>query len=225
MAISNDWLKKFTAKSMQNVMAYLLTQNLVSQTFAIDGVNAENVQTTGTGLALLNGAYIASLPEDAEYDIATELPYAAWAASTAYTTGGAVSEVVNKESQHFVCIEAHTSAAADEPGFGANWRTYWKRLDKWAEAAVGDVVTDGTTKYFLCCALADGTLRLFKAYDADLALEIPAYDSERYIPIGLLIVAASGADATIGTTALTSIGTFVDLLGPVFPAAVKLDRN
>lgn len=45
----------------------------------------------------------------------------AWVTATAYSLA---NEVIVNGVQYY-CIEAHTSAAASEPGVGANWKTYW----------------------------------------------------------------------------------------------------
>lgn len=54
----------------------------------------------------------------------------AWAATTEYAVGDVRSNsdagFYGNATINFRCISAHTSAAADEPGVGANWRTYWE---------------------------------------------------------------------------------------------------
>lgn len=45
-----------------------------------------------------------------------------WATATAYV----VTEVVENGGSSYVCIQAHTSSANDEPGLGINWTTYWE---------------------------------------------------------------------------------------------------
>lgn len=241
MANRNDWTKKFAHVGVQDVIAYLLTQNMATQTFAIDA-NSENVQTSGGAVAFLNGTFIAALSADAECDISAEAPYSDWAVSTSYTTTGTASEVVNSEGRHFVCIAAHTSYAyahtttasykqvdSDEPGFGSNWRTYWRELDVWAEQGVGNSIAQDCIGYYLACALSTGVLRLFKAYSgtatASTAIVIPAYDPTRYIPVGLLRVAPTSGAHVLGTTSLTTVGTFYQLTGPVFPGPTVVDKN
>lgn len=48
----------------------------------------------------------------------------AWATTTAYVE----EDVVTNGGYSFICIEDNTSSAADEPGVGANWQTYWTVL-------------------------------------------------------------------------------------------------
>jgi hypothetical protein len=59
-------------------------------------------------------------------DIASLTGGAEWAVTTAYTTSNYVV-VTGASPMWFKCISGHTSAAADKPMTGANWRTYWKR--------------------------------------------------------------------------------------------------
>ena len=229
MADLNKWVKSFSYNGMRQFASYLMTQNLATQALAIDAT-AQDIQTTGGAAAILNGVNIAALAADAAYDVSAELPYAAWVTATAYTTGGILSEVVARSGQHYVCILAHTSAAADEPEVGANWRTYWKKLDNWAVAAVGNSVAQDKQAHYLVCALADGILRAFIAYTigteaTTTALVIPPYDPERYIAVGYISVVPTSGAHVFGTTVLTTVGTFTQLVGPVFPDRDLVDRN
>ena len=45
-----------------------------------------------------------------------------WATATAYTIDGAIVEHYGTK---YVCSASHTSAAATEPGVGADWKKYW----------------------------------------------------------------------------------------------------
>lgn len=58
----------------------------------------------------------------------------AWALSTAYTEGDAVS--TGTPTSSYVCTVSHTSGAASEPGVGGSWATYW---DLMAEAGTNGV--------------------------------------------------------------------------------------
>lgn len=229
MAVLHKWAKKFSYKAMRDLLKYaVLTQNLATQALAIDGSAAEDIQTTGGAACWINGVSIAALAADAVHDISAELPYAAWAASTSYTTGGALSEVVARSGAHYACILAHTSAAANEPEIGADWQTYWKLLDVWPAAAVGNSIAQDKQAHYLVCALADGTLRTFIAYDtanpgATSALVIPPYDPERYVAVGYISVVPTSGAHVLGTTALTTVGTFTQLIGPVLPDGDKVE--
>ncbi len=58
-------------------------------------------------------------------DVATALSIGwegAWVTSTAYEFGN----IVGNDGSSWICILAHTSAAATEPGTGASWQTYWE---------------------------------------------------------------------------------------------------
>jgi hypothetical protein len=225
MAISNDWLKLFYSIPMHQLLKYMLSQNCESQVLAIDA-NAENIQTTGTKMAIINGTPV-QLAADAEYDISAEAAYAAWATSQSYTLN---TEVTDEDGKHYVCISAHTSGASTKPTSGADWQTKWKRLDKFAVDAKGNVVAQDKQAWYLVCALNDGTLRAFLAYTpgteaATTDIVIPAYDPERYVPVGLLAVKPTSGSHTLGTTVLTTVGTFFQLCGPVLPDANKLDLN
>lgn len=61
-----------------------------------------------------------------------------WALSTAY----AVNDAVANNGSSYICIQAHTSSATDEPGVGANTATYWDVLaEKGADGAGAGTVT------------------------------------------------------------------------------------
>jgi len=226
MAVSNDWLKMFFSIPMHQLLKYMLSQNCESQVVAIDA-NAEDIQTTGTKQAIINGTHV-TLAADAAYDISAEAAYAAWSASSvSYTLN---SEVVDaQDGAHWVCIKAHTSSATNSPLLPAG-AEFWKKLDKWAVDAKGNVIAQDKQAHYLICALNDGTLRAFIAYDtaspgATSPVVIPAYDPERYVAVGLLSVVPTSGSHTLGTTALTTVGTFFQLCGPVLPDANKLDLN
>lgn len=50
------------------------------------------------------------------------------------TTGYLVDDFVADGGVDYVCIVAHTSTAADQPGVGANWEDFWVVLDATSEA-------------------------------------------------------------------------------------------
>ena len=49
----------------------------------------------------------------------------AWLITTPYV----VDDLVADGGVDYVCIQGHTSTAADQPGVGANWEDYWEVLD------------------------------------------------------------------------------------------------
>jgi hypothetical protein len=220
-AVENDWGKNFSNAPMRALARYLLTQNCETQVIALDS-NANDIQSTGGKGAILAGKPI-TLAADAAYDISAEAAYAAWVTNTAYTLNSEVTATVDGDTAHYVCILAHTSSAANQPNAGADWSSYWRRTYTWAVDAVGDVVSTSTTRTYLACALDTGVLRLFKAYDADGNIQIPAYDPTRYVPVALISVGTTST-VTIGTTSLTSISTIIQLTGPVLPDVDLIDR-
>lgn len=224
MALSNNILNLFFSKNFQNLVKYLLSFNCETQVVALDS-NANDLQTTGTKGAMLNGKPVV-LAADAAYDISAEPAYAAWASGQSYTLN---TEVYDSDGKHWVCVQAHTSAAANHP-LADVAGAYWKRLDKWAKDGVGDVIAQDKQGHWLVCALSDGTIRAFTAYvpgteAAATPIVIPAFDPERYVPVGLVSVVPTSGSFTLGTTAMTSISTIIQLTGPVFPDASNFDKN
>jgi len=215
---------------MQEVMRYLNTYNIAAQALAVDGTNAENIQTTGTGGMILNGQYFACA-EDAELDISacTEGTLTAWATATSYSVGD-VRSAPSFASKRVKCTVAHTSSADTEPFVGGTWGDYWEESPHDAVNASGTVVTTLYERWFIVLAKSTGVISIWEAGDEALignsVLKIPQFDPEMYCCLGLILVAKDDAnDLTIGTTALTGDATYVDLVGPVFPHPDNLDKN
>lgn len=105
----------------------------------------------------------------------------------------------------YFCIADHLSAAANEPGVGASWQTYWKAL---AEVTSTDAAThftaDDTTPYF---RLVDGS-------DNDLAIRLDA---------GVLEIYDNGASALLA--ALTMSSKALALEGALSVAVEKTDHQ
>lgn len=238
----NGLREKFSYKNMQQLMAYLSTYNCESQVLAIDA-NAENIQTTGTKLAMFNGQPV-YLAADAALDISadtTEVSLTAWASGTSYSVGD-IRE--NSEGKRFRCILAHTSRDGsdsdyidNEPGKSDNWARFWEEAPHGATNAVASVIEDDEEQWFLVTAQKDGTLNVWCAGDAaDISsgaeCKVPQYDAKMYCPIGFLhIKNETGADFTLGTTDLDdSTGssvttTYLQVTGPVFPHPSNWDAN
>jgi len=230
----------FSYKNMKNLMEYLSTYNMESQAVAIDG-NAEDIQTTGTGMAMLNGQPVI-LAEDAALDISacTEGTLTAWASATAYVVGDIRK---NTSDMRFVCILAHTSRDGsdsdyinNEPGKSDNSARFWEQRDHSAVNASGTVITDDYEQWFLILAKKDGVISLWEAGDQAITTtgaecKIPQFDPKTYVAIGLLHILAAvdaGTDFTVGTTSLaeaTCVDTFLNLTGPVFPNVDNWDAN
>lgn len=222
---------RFSHKAAQNLADFAFTMNMATQAFAIDGSNAENIQTTGTAAMVINGVP-QTCPVDAELDISADLQLTIWLTATAYTSVDVrYVEDDNGNKQWYKCIASHTSSAATKPGqkdsVDQTWRTYWTESSNRAENAVGDVVPTLYSRYYVALVNSLGTLTLVKAgdvaLDAAVTLEIPQFDPEVFCAIGTLLVDSAGY--TCGTTALTGISTFAQLIGPVVPHPNQLDKN
>lgn len=65
-----------------------------------------------------------------------------WRGTWALSTGYALRDVVSNNGSSYICVQAHTSSATDEPGVGANTATYWELLaEKGADGAGVGTVT------------------------------------------------------------------------------------
>lgn len=224
----------FSHAPARDLVSFMRTMNMATQAFAVDGVNAENVQTTGTAHAIINGVHIASLSADAELDISGDLQLTEWVTGSSYTTQH-MRYVVNPSSgnkQWYKCIVAHTSAAANKPDENdlradATWKTYWTRSTQTAEQASGDYIPTLYSRYYLCLAGTDGVITLVKAgdvaLDADVELRIPNFEPEMFVAIGTLLIDSAGF--TLGTTSTAGVSTFAQLIGPVYPQGSAIDQN
>lgn len=229
---TKDLRKVFSYKGMQELMGYLSTFNCESQTLAVDA-NANDIQTTGTKLMMLNGQ-----PEVCEVDAAldisadtTEVTQTAWATATAYSTVGTVRW--NRDGKRFRSIAAHTSSASDEPMYGENWMTYWEEAPHGAVNAVGTSIAAGAAQWFMVTAQADGTITMWQAGAAattgNAKPVVPHYDFKVYCPIGFIHVLNGTSSAfVVGTTSFSASSvttTFMDVTGPVFPDRSNWDKN
>jgi len=75
--------------------------------------------------------YSSTIPEWATgtiYDIGDRIynNHADWATGTAYT----IVDYVYNNGQNYTCILNHTAGAANEPGVGGSWTTYWVGVDR-----------------------------------------------------------------------------------------------
>lgn len=218
---------KFSHRAMKDLAGFLLCQNHATQAFAIDGSNAENVQTTGTAACMIAGVPINSLTADAELDISADLQLTVWVTASSYTTVDMrYVEDVNGSKRWYKCILNHTASAANKPEvLGGAWRTYWTLSSQTAENAVGNSVAQDATAYYLALVNSAGTLTIVKAYDTAGTLAIPNFDPEVFLAIGLLAVTPTSGAHVLGTTALTTVGVFTQLYGSTFPAPTKIDQN
>jgi len=226
----NSFPSKFSHMPMKMLADYLMTQNLESQAFAVDGGNGENVQTTGTKQAMIAGVPIAALAADEELDVSADLQLTIWLTATAYTAVDVryVTDA-NGNKQWYKCIASHTSSAGTKPGqkdsVNSTWRDYWTESSNKAENAVGVVIPNLYSQYFMALCNSAGTLTLVKAGDAALdankELVIPVFDPAIFVAVGLLLI--DSAAFTVGTTSTSGVSTFTQLLGPTFPSPAALD--
>ena len=228
-SIITNMEKAFSFGPMRALAAYLQTWNCSTATIAVDNP-ANDIASTGTQLFCLNGEMQGAMTADGGADLSGEPPYSAWATSTAYlaiaSAATSVTEVTNPGPgglDHYACILAHTSGATDdEPGVGATWETYWRKMDNWAVTAVGDVIAAGDTKYYLVVGDTGGFLKMFKAYDSNDALSIPAYDPTRYVALAIMTAdhSSGASDFVVGTTlqsADSHSATYTQIVGHCFP--------
>lgn len=238
--VATDPASKFSYKNMKSLMEYLSTYNMESQAVAIDA-NAEDIQTTGTAIAFINGQPV-TIAEDAALDISacTEGTETAWATATSYAVGD-----VRKDSKdmRYVCILAHTSrdgSSSDyinnEPGNSDNWARYWEQRDHNAVNASGTSITHDYEQWFLILALKTGVISLWEAgaealHTVGAECKIPQFDPKTYVAIGLLHITSevnAGTAFVVGTTSLAEAScedTFINLTGPVFPHPDNWDKN
>jgi hypothetical protein len=214
--------------------SFIRTMNMGSQVFAVDGSNAENVQTSATTIqAVINGVHFIMAKDD-ELVIADDKQLGIWVTAQSYTALH-MRYVMNPNSGlkvYYKCILAHTSAAANKPNEDKNaadatWKTYWERSTQTAEAASGDIIPSLSSRYYLCLATSDGELTLVKAgdiaLDADVKLVIPNFEPEMFVAIGTLLINSAGF--TLGTTSTGSVSTFTQWIGPCFPTGLSIDQN
>lgn len=226
--VTQNIKNKFSFKPMQVLAAYLGTFNCESQVIAIDA-NTEDIQSTGTKLAMINGQ-----PEKIEVDAAldisgdTEGTLTAWADDTSYSVG----DVRSKGGQRWRCIAAHTSDSDNKPN-GPTGDTYWEEQMHSATNASGTSISAGYDQWLLVTAKAGGTLTVWEAGDeattGNAVCKVPLYDPKLYVPIGFLHIANGTSSAfVVGTTGLDTASvtdTFVQVTGPVFPHEDNFDRN
>ena len=232
--------KQFNHKAMKSVMEYLSTYNMESQQVATDGT-ANDITNTGAAAAWFCGQPVALAQCDpldiSECTAGTET---AWASGTSYAIGGVVA---NSFGVRYMCILAHTSRDGsdsdyinNEPGKSDNSERYWEQRDHNAVNASGTSVTHDYDQWFLITAIIDGTMQIWEAGDeATIVLgaecKIPQYDPKVYIPIALLHISSlldAETAVVIGTTNLASISTidtYIQLTGPVFPHPDNWDKN
>jgi hypothetical protein len=231
---STEFGSKFSHAPARDFASFIRTMNMETQAFAVDGSNAENVQTTGTKPCVINGVHIASLSVDLELDISGDLQLTAWLAGSTYTAQH-MMYVVNAssgEKVYYKCILGHTAAVANKPDendlrASALWKTYWVRSTQTAEQASGDIIPSLSSRYYLCLAGTDGVITLVKAgdvaLDAAVELVIPNFEPEMFVAIGTLLINSAGF--TLGTTSTSGVSTFAQLIGPVFPTGDGIDGN
>ena len=225
---SIEYGSKFSHKPMQDIASFARTMNMATQ--AVAKADAD-LQDTGTGAAVINGVHHTAV-QDASLDISGDLQFTIWLTATAYTAVDCrYVEDSNGHKQWYQCIASHTSAAGTKPGQkdseNATWRTYWTESTNRCVQASGHVVADTYSQYYLVLKTVAGVnttvLAGDTALDAAVALEIPAFDPERFVAIAVILLNSGGN--TWGTTDDNAIVTITQLIGPVFPTGLGIDPN
>ena len=233
---------QFSYKPMKSLMEYLSTYNMESQALALDSGATNDIATTGTALAFINGQPVV-LASETGLDISacTAGTETAWAVDTAYVIGDVVQ---NSHGVRYMCRLAHTSKDGtdsdytnNEPGKSDNSDRWWEQRDHAAVNASGTSITHDYEQWFLVTAIIDGTLQIWEAGDeATIVLgaecKIPQFDPKVYVAIGLIHI-TSLVDAetafVVGTTSLAEtscVDTFIQLTGgPIFPHPDNWDKN
>lgn len=109
------------------------------------GHSSTNFPSSGTVTGDRN---VSDVSGDIVADAAT-----AWATSTAYSAG----DQVTNDGEAYLCHTGHTSAAADEPGTGANWTDYWTLLTGVTDTNIFEEPSSSGTDLHLLSSL-DGLL-------------------------------------------------------------------
>lgn len=223
--MASNWGNLFSYISMKELAKYVTTYNMDTQTIAVDGTNVYNIQSTGTGQAVLDGDYINSLTVDAELLITDGEVTTQWAGNTAYTADDEVV-VGTPNGEMFKCLVTHTSAIP--PGQDEKWQ----RIPNLA----GYELADDFRLLIMVTAEADGTLGAWVASDASAigtapTPKIPAFDPSVYVVVAFIDYANDAASATVtfgdtdGAGDFGTDGTFVQVLGPIFPDITNLPKN
>lgn len=196
------------------------TPNAMNADLDLNSNDLNNVGTVTTTSLVLNGTTItASVSERIDWK-------GAWATSTAYTIGDAVSN----NGASYICTTNHTASASDQPGVGGSWTSYWDLLAQKGTdgAGAGDLVSTNNLSDVSNAATSlsnlggmpltggqmSGTDRWDKGADVASAS-------------GLTLGTDGNSFDITGTTAITSIGSLG--LGTVvilqFDGALTLQHN
>lgn len=92
-----DLSTHFAYGPMRKLAQYMATVNFESQEVAVDGSNAENIQTTGTGDAMIAGVPV-NLSADAELDISADTT------TQDNCTNASGTEIQDDYEQYFVVL-------------------------------------------------------------------------------------------------------------------------
>jgi hypothetical protein len=234
---SVEYGSRFSHAAARDFASFLRTINLGTQVFAEDGGVNTDVQTSsdGTYYACINGVNFL-MPKDDVLDISADLQLSIWLSGSSYTAEHMRYVMHQGRKVYYKCILAHTAAAANKPDeddlrANAVWKTYWTRSTQTAEAASGDVVPTLNSRYYLCLATKAGELTMVKAgdiaLDADVKLVIPNFEPEMFVAIGTLLINAAVGGHILGDDDIDTgtVGTFGQLIGPVFPTGDGIDNN
>jgi hypothetical protein len=137
-----------------------------------------------------------------------------WQGPWVTATGYALNDVVENDGSVFICITAHTSAASDQPGWGATWETQWDLFASGADLSAqgtlgaGPVVLAWRTvnaqagSYTL--ALADEGAAIHMTSASAVTLTVPANSAVAF-PTGAEIEVVALGAGVVSITADTGV--------------------
>jgi hypothetical protein len=112
------------------------TDDMVSRKLDRVGMVLVNVQGTGAGVTLK-----LSIQTDADRDTSPYSYQGAWVISTGYS----LYDTVTQGAVTFVCIQAHTSSAGNQPEVGSGTEDYWQRFGAPSGTEVASATVDAST--------------------------------------------------------------------------------
>ena len=121
--LTNSWGKYATSTETFTVITGAPTFTSVIPTYASNFATVDIWRLTGTNLSPDCSVILSEKRADLHYATSVKLNLEdEWALAKAYSVG----DYVWHKLVSYQCKLAHTSPAANEPGVGASWTTYWE---------------------------------------------------------------------------------------------------